>query len=69
MVFTDPPYGVAYSGSSVTRSIAGDITQTAIPVSFKQAIDYATKPDARLYFCGGSSNVQMYYSLVRFLPP
>ena len=63
MVFTDPPYGVAYSGSSKSTSIAGDITQTAIPIAFKQAIDHATKKDARLYFCGGSNNVSMYYSL------
>jgi hypothetical protein len=63
VVFTDPPYGVAYLGSAASGSIAGDITQAAIPVAFKQAIDHATKDDARLYFCGGSSNVQMYYAL------
>lgn len=63
MIFTDPPYGVAYHGSSTTTSIAGDITQAAIPISFKQAIDHATKDKARLYFCGGSSNVSMYFSL------
>lgn len=63
VVFTDPPYGVAYVGGSASGSIAGDITQAAIPVSFKHAIDHATKENARLYFCGGSSNVQMYYAL------
>jgi DNA modification methylase len=63
VVFTDPPYGVAYHGSSASDTIAGDITQTAIPIAFKQALDHATTDDARLYFCGGSSNVTMYYSL------
>jgi len=63
MVFTDPPYGVSYVGASASKSISGDTTQTAIPISFKHAIDVATKSDARLYFCGGSSNVQMYYAL------
>lgn len=63
MVFTDPPYGVSYKGSGNAKSIAGDISQTAIPLSFKQAIEFATEPNARLYFCGGSNNVSMYYSL------
>ena len=63
MVFTDPPYGVSYHGSSKSGSIAGDLSQTAIPIAFKHALDYAATEDARLYFCGGSSNVLMYYSL------
>ncbi len=63
LVFTDPPYGVAYQGSGKAQTIAGDITQAAIPLAFKSAIDHATTKDARLYFCGGSSNVQMYYAL------
>ncbi|MFT3758451.1 site-specific DNA-methyltransferase [Thauera sp.] len=63
MVFTDPPYGVAYVGSSASKSIAGDITQAAIPIAFKHAIEIATREHARLYFCGGASNVQMYYGL------
>ena len=64
MIFTDPPYGVAYADKgSAKQSISGDLTQATIPISFKQAIDHATKPNARLYFCGGSSNVLMYYSL------
>jgi DNA modification methylase len=64
MIFTDPPYGVSYHGSGAAKgAIAGDITQTAIPLAFKQALEHATSKDARLYFCGGASNVQMYYSL------
>ena len=63
MVFTDPPYGVAYVGASASKSIAGDTTQAAIPIAFKHAIEIATHSDARLYFCGGASNVQMYYAL------
>jgi hypothetical protein len=62
VVFTDPPYGVHFGGSANAK-ISGDISQVAIPISFKHAIDHATKPDARVYFCGGSTNVQMYYSL------
>jgi len=63
MVFTDPPYGVSYVGTSASKSIAGDITQAAIPIAFKQAVEIATNKDARVYFFGGSSNVGMYYSL------
>ena len=62
MVFTDPPYGVSY-GSAKKGAISGDLSQVAIPLSFKTAVEVATTPEARLYYCGGSTNCPMYFSL------
>jgi DNA modification methylase len=62
MMFTDPPYGVSY-GSGKKGAILGDLTQTAIPLSFKAAIEQALNDDARFYLCGGSLNAPMYWSL------
>jgi DNA modification methylase len=65
MVFTDPPYGVNIQGSKggKTATIAGDLTQTAIPFSFDLAVSCATADDARLYFCGGEGNLYLYQKL------
>ena len=62
LVFTDPPYGVMYE-SSKKNAISGDLSQVAIPLSFKVMLETATTDDARLYICGGSGNAPMYYSL------
>jgi len=69
MVFTDPPYGVNVKGGSKgNKTIAGDLTQTAIPFSFDLAVQSATKSDARFYFCGGEGNLGLYDKLFdRFL--
>lgn len=69
LVFTDPPYGVNVKGGKGKKSvIAGDLTQTAIPFAFEIAVDIATKPKARLYFCGGEQNLGLYAKLFdRFL--
>jgi DNA modification methylase len=63
MVFTDPPYGVSIVGTKNNSSIAGDLSQTAIPFSFEIAVNNATKDDGRLYFCGAESNLEMYQKL------
>jgi len=64
MVFTDPPYGVNIKGGSKSnQTIAGDLTQTAIPFSFDLAVQRATKNDARFYFCGAEGNIQLYSKL------
>lgn len=63
VVFTDPPYGVNIQGSNQNKTIAGDITQTAIPFAFELACRLATTPDARLYFCGGEGNIPLYGKL------
>lgn len=65
MVFTDPPYGVNVQGNrkGSAQMIAGDLTQTAIPFAFDLAVTVATKPDARLYFCGGEGNLHLYQKL------
>lgn len=62
-VFTDPPYGVNIQGGNQNKTIAGDVTQTAIPFAFELAIRVATTPDARLYFCGGEGNIPLYGKL------
>lgn len=62
-VFTDPPYGVNIQGGKNNSTIAGDITQTAIPFSFDLACNVATTDDARLYFCGGEGNIGLYSKL------
>jgi DNA modification methylase len=68
MVFTDPPYGVnVKGGKGKGNTIAGDLTQTAIPFSFELCIKY-TKDKARFYFCGGEGNISLYFKLCeRFL--
>lgn len=63
LVFTDPPYGVAYESASAKNAILGDLSQVAIPLSFKHLVETATNADARFYVCGGSNNVLMYYAL------
>ena len=60
MVFTDPPYGVNIQGGKNNSTIAGDLTQTAIPFSFDLAVSTATKDSARLYFCGGEGKIGLY---------
>ena len=62
-VFTDPPYGVNIQGGNQNKTIAGDVTQTAIPFAFELACRIATTPDARLYFCGGEGNIPLYGKL------
>ena len=67
MVFTDPPYGVNLKGGKSANggklTIAGDLTQTAIPFAFELCVNFATVNNARLYFCGGQENVMLYYKL------
>lgn len=64
MVFTDPPYGVNHQGDKGKgNTIAGDLTQTAIPFSFELAVQLATKSEARFYFCGGEGNISLYFKL------
>lgn len=63
MVFTDPPFGVSIAGTKNNTSIAGDLSQTAIPFSFEIAVNNATKEDGRLYFCGAEGNIEMYQKL------
>lgn len=62
MVFTDPPYGVNVEGGKNNNTIAGDLTQTAIPFSFEICTE-ATKENARFYFCGGEANISLYFKL------
>ena len=63
MVFTDPPYGVNVEGGKNNNTIEGDLTQTAIPFSFEICTEVATKENARFYFCGGESNISLYFKL------
>lgn len=63
MVFTDPPYGVNVEGGKNNNTIAGDLTQTAIPFSFEICTEVATKENARFYFCGGEANISLYFKL------
>ena len=66
LLFTDPPYGIAH-GSGASKSnekrIRGDLTQALIPIAFDLSVTSALSGDARVYLCGGSSNLQMYASL------
>jgi DNA modification methylase len=62
LVFTDPPYGVNYSDSGKAR-IQGDMTQVAIPLGFKAAVDIATNENARMYWCGSNKNAPMFFAL------
>lgn len=63
LVFTDPPYGVNIEGGKNNNTIAGDLTQTAIPFSFEIAVEHATTDTARFYFCGGEANISLYFKL------
>lgn len=63
LVFTDPPYGVNIQGGKNNNTIAGDLTQTAIPFSFEIAAEVATTETARFYFCGGEANITLYFKL------
>jgi DNA modification methylase len=67
MVFTDPPYGVNLKGGKSANggklTIAGDLTQTAIPFAFELCVNFASVKNARFYFCGGQENVMLYYKL------
>lgn len=64
LLVTDPPYGVMYgrSGSSKVNAVRGDLSQAVIPISFSLALEVLTD-DARVYLCGGTENLQMYWSL------
>lgn len=63
VVFTDPPYGVNIQGGKNNQTIAGDLSQTAIPFAFDLSVTLATKEDARLYFCGAEVNLHLYHKL------
>ena len=63
---TDPPYGVAYHANKKgekAASIAGDLTQAAIPLGFAVAVEAALDDNARVYLFGGTANWPMYSSL------
>ena len=62
LIFTDPPYGVNVKGGRNNKNIEGDLTQTAIPFSFELCMKYSIDT-GRFYFCGGESNVSLYYKL------
>ena len=69
MMFTDPPYGVNYVSKNESGKhgvIVGDQTQAVIPVSFSVSVEHILDENARIYVCGGSSNVQMHYQLFDF---
>tara|TARA_Y100001934_G_scaffold283850_1_gene408027 strand:- start:736 stop:1908 length:1173 start_codon:yes stop_codon:yes gene_type:complete len=61
MVFTDPPYGVNVTGAG-GNALHGDLTFTLIPFSF-DLIDAHLSNGGAIYFCGGSSNVPLYFKL------
>lgn len=66
LMVTDPPYGVAYGkgrGGQKKNAIRGDLSQTAIPISFAVALEVALDQDARVYLFGGSGNWSMYARL------
>lgn len=63
--FSDPPYGVVYgqgSGTQAKNAIRGDLSQATIPISFTLALEHLAD-DARIYLCGGSTNIVMFFSL------
>jgi DNA modification methylase len=62
LMVTDPPYGVVFGSDKGKNSISGDLTQTAIPLSFAVAVDYLDE-NARLYLFGGGMNWGMYAGL------
>lgn len=61
MVWTDPPYGVSFSGAG-GKAIEGDITNTAITGFFPLAVA-RTVPGGAIYMCGGSTNVPLYFKV------
>jgi DNA modification methylase len=65
VMITDPPYGVLFGGSGggKANAIRGDLSQAEIPVSFAVALEHALGPDARIYLCGGSTNLMTYWKL------
>ena len=64
-MITDPPYGVLYGqdGGGKQNAIRGDLSQAEIPVSFAVSLDHALNADARIYLCGGSTNLLTYWKL------
>lgn len=68
VVFTDPPYGVSIVGTRQNKTIAGDLTQAAIPLAVDLSVNIATNDTAAFYFCGGEGNIGLYQKLFeRFL--
>ena len=65
LMFTDPPYGVDYV-SEKKGVIVGDQSQATIPVSFSLSVEHVMNDKARIYVCGGSSNVLMHYQMFDF---
>ena len=64
VVFTDPPYGVNVKGGvGKGNTIAGDLTQTAIPFSFEIATEMVAADRAHVYFCGSQQNISLYHKL------
>lgn len=62
VMFTDPPYGVMH-GAPRKNAISGDLSQAEIPLSFTVAVEEILSQDARIYVCGGSSNIVMMAKL------
>ena len=65
VLVTDPPYGVLYgqSGGGKANAIRGDLSQAEIPVSFAVALEHGLNADARIYLCGGTTNLLTYWKL------
>lgn len=65
LMVTDPPYGVLFgaSGGKKQNAIRGDLSQAEIPVSFAVSLDHALTENARIYLCGGTTNLQTYWKL------
>jgi site-specific DNA-methyltransferase (adenine-specific) len=66
LMVTDPPYGVAFGNDKGKQSIAGDLSQAAIPLSFALAVEEVLDASARVYLFGGSGNWTMYAGLFDF---
>lgn len=64
MVFTDPPYGVNMTGAG-GKSIAGDISFTAIPLFFAM-VDRVLGEKGWAYVCGGQSNMLLYARMFEY---
>lgn len=64
MVFTDPPYGVAYQGRG-GDSVAGDVTFTAIPLMFALMGEFLAEK-AWVYVCGGWANLSLYSKMFEY---
>jgi DNA modification methylase len=65
VMITDPPYGVLFGGGGAQKqnAIRGDLSQAEIPVSFAVSLDHALGENARIYLCGGSTNLMTYWKL------